>query len=43
MVVFEDKDEREFAAYLYEDVVNRIILLENFKPSKEVLDFYTKE
>lgn len=42
MVVFEDKDEREFAAYLYEDVVNRIMLLENFKPSKEVLDFYTK-
>jgi hypothetical protein len=23
--------------------VNRIMLLENFKPSKEVLDFYTKE
>lgn len=43
MTVFEDKDEREFAAYLYEDVVNRILLLEDFKPSKEVKDFYIKD
>lgn len=43
MTVFEDKDEREFAAYLYEDIVNRILLLEDFKSSKEVKDFYIKD
>ena len=41
MSVFEWNEEREFAAYLYEDIANRLILLEWFKPSKKVLNFYT--
>lgn len=43
MTVFEWNEEREFAAYLYEDVVNRILLLEDFKPCQEVKDFYIKD
>ena len=43
ITVFEDKDEREFAAYLFEDVVNRLMLLEHFKPIDKVKDFYMKE